>query len=286
MPNKSPFPQAPERVAKRNYYYCFQHENQRRFQAEHDLQKVEDRALPILRRVRECDLKLSADDRLFFAAYIGLSHTRVPSFQRSLDRISCLITAKELESVANDPQNLDRVIWEISEKTGEKIDREDFLKKLTGGTVEITQGNRGWSVGQMFLAVEKLQYIIFKMNWTLLLSPVGDPGFLTSDNPVSLFDSAARPRGAIGFASSPAAHFIFPLSRNVCLIAQHVRAPKIYKMSSSEVRKINGKTVERADSQVYAPFKSEAIQHMLDETVANRKEPGRVLFSKGRVVQE
>jgi len=285
MPNKSPFPQRPERVAKRNYYYCFQHENQRQFRAEHDLQKIEDLALPILRRVRECDLGLSADDRLLFSAYIGLSHTRVPRFQRTVDRFSCVMSAKHLEAVVSNPERIDNIAAKVSEETGKKLSREDIEKAATG-TFEVTQGNRGWSLGQMFVSVNKLQFLISNMNWTLLLCPADDPGFLTSDNPVSLFDPAAHPRGAIGFASSPAAHFTFPLSRNVCMLAQHVNAAKVLKLNSSQVRAVNTNTIKRCDSQIYAPFKSEAIQHMLDETAASRKEPGRVLFSKGRVVQE
>jgi transketolase C-terminal domain/subunit len=70
------------------------------------------------------------------------------------------------------------------------------------------------------------------------------------------------------------------------MLAQHVNAAKVLKLNSSQVRAVNTNTIKRCDSQIYAPFKSEAIQHMLDETAASRKEPGRVLFSKGRVVQE
>jgi Protein of unknown function (DUF4238) len=286
MPDKSPFTQRPERVVKRNYYYCFQDKDRREFHAEHDLQKIEDLALQILRKARERDLNLSEDDRLLFAAYIGLSHTRVPRFQRTIDRLSCLISAKELESVANDPERLDRVIGEISTTTGEKIDRQDFLKALIGGTVEITQKNRGWSLKQMFTAVNKLQYVISNMHWTLLLCSREDPVFLTSDNPVSLLDPAAADQEAIGFASSPEAHFTFPLSRNVCLLGQHTKDPATYQMNGSQVRTTNTNTIERADSQIYAPFKSDAIQTILNRTVARRKAPGRVLFSKGRVVQE
>ena len=138
----------------------------------------------------------------------------------------------------------------------------------------------------MFVTVNKLQYLISNMKWTLFQCLLEDPGFLTSDNQVSLFDPMARPRGAMGFASSRAAHFTFSLGRNVCLLAQHVHAPKVLKLNSSQVRGVNTNTVKRADSRLYASFKSNAIQSILNQTVANRKEPGRVSFSRGRVVQE
>ena len=42
MPEKSPFRQKPERIAKRNYYYCFERDNKRRFDVEHALQQLEE----------------------------------------------------------------------------------------------------------------------------------------------------------------------------------------------------------------------------------------------------
>jgi hypothetical protein len=42
LPGKSPFRQKPDRIAKRNYYYCFDREEKRQFDFEHTLQKLED----------------------------------------------------------------------------------------------------------------------------------------------------------------------------------------------------------------------------------------------------
>ncbi|MCI0724988.1 MAG: DUF4238 domain-containing protein, partial [Acidobacteria bacterium] len=187
MPGKSPFRQRPERVARRNYYYCHEREEQRQFQAEHGLQKLEDVALPVLRQLRERRFGLSPEDRLTFAGYIALSHTRVPTFERSIDRISSLIAAKQLEFVTNDKRALEWTVAKIRERTGENIDPEEYRKKLTGGTVEVKQASREWSLRQMFEMMLFLQQVVFHMNWTFLLAPEDDPGFLTSDNPVSLF---------------------------------------------------------------------------------------------------
>jgi hypothetical protein len=286
MPDKNPFLQKPERVARRNYYYCYELENQRQFRAEHDLQRMEDMALPILDRVRHKSFSLNPDDRLTLAGYVALSHTRVPTFQRATDKLACLHSAKQMEHIANDPKARSWAIAKIFEETGEKIDPDDFYKKLTGGSVEITQGNRGWSLKQMFDTMLWLQELIFEMGWSFLVSPDGDPGFLTSDNPVSLFDPVGGLYGGVGFVSSPAAYFTFPLCRSVCLIAQHVRAPLTSAITSAEVRRVNKGTVVRADSQLYAPYKSSAVQRILDETIARRKAPTRILFSKGRVVEK
>ena len=118
MPGKSPFRQRPERVARRNYYYCYRREEQRQFHAEHTLQKLEDIALPILRQLRERRFTLNPQDRLTFAGYIALSHTRVPTFERSVDRIASLLVAKQLEFVADDKRALGEAVAEMREQTG------------------------------------------------------------------------------------------------------------------------------------------------------------------------
>ena len=286
MPGKSPFPQRPERLAKRNYYYCYEREEQRQFQAEHGLQKLEDLALPILRKFRDRRFGLSAEHRLTFAGYIALSHTRVPTFQKSMDRLASLIMGKQLEFVANDKRALEWATAKIREETGEEIKPEEFQRKLTGGTVEMRQTNREWSLGQMFQMMLFLQQVIFDMKWTFLLAPEDDAGFLTSDNPVSLFDPMVGRLGGIGFASSPVAHFTFPISRGVCLLAQHRRGPATAKLNGSKVRSVNKGTITPADSQLYAPFESASVQRLLDGVVSQRNTSGKVLLSKGRVVEE
>ena len=286
MPGKSPFCQRPERVAKRNYYYCYERKEQRQFQAEHGLQKLEDLALPVLRQLCERRFALNAEDRLTFAGYVALSHTRVPTFERSMDRLSSLVAAKQLELVANDKRALEWAVAEIRERTGEDIDPEQFRKNLTGGTVEVKQASREWSLRQTFEMMLFLQGVIFDMKWTFLLVPEDDAGFLTSDNPVSLFDPVGGPLGGIGVSSSPAAHFTFPISRGLCLLAQHQQGPETAELNGSKIRSVNKGTITRADSQLYAPFESASVQKILNWVVSRRTTSGKVLFNKGRVVEE
>lgn len=286
MPGKSPFRQRTERVARRNYYYCYRQEERRQFLAEHTLQKLEDLALPILRQLRARRFTLNPQDRLTFAGYIALSHTRVPTFERSVDRISSLLVAKQLEFVANDKRALGEAVAEMREQTGEEIDPEEFRKKLTGGTVVAKQTSRGWSLRQMSGMMLSLQRVICAMNWTFLLAPENDAGFLTSDNPVALFDPIGAPMGGVGFASSPAAHFTFPISRDVALLAKHQQDHESVEISGFRVRSVNKGTITRADSQLYAPFRSTRVQEILDSVVRQRPVSGRVLFRKGRVLEE
>lgn len=286
MPGKSPFKQRPERVAKRNYYYCLNEAAGRDFRVEEALGKLEDAALPIVRRLRLKEFSLSLDDRLTFAGYIALAFTRVPKFERSVNRIPNMLRAKQLEAAANDMRFLQQAAREHSEEIGENVTAEDFKRKLIGGSVVVNQANRGWSIRMMFEMTMELQIMIDRMNWCFLVAPPDDPGFLTTDNPVALYDPDRLPWGGIGFASGQSAHFAFPISREICLLGQHRSAPLVQKLNSAGVRQTNKANITRCDTQLYAPFKSDKLQEILNCTVSQRKSTGRVLFHKGKVVEE
>lgn len=284
MPGKEPIPQAPERVAKRNYYYCYHEENQRQFRAEHGLQELEDISLPILLRIRRADFSLNPEDRLTFAGYVALSYTRVPTFERVLNQIAALVEGKRLEFIAHHRPALESLVAKLDAKTGKKTDVDEFQAKLTGGSVYLSQKNRGWTVQQMFETMMTLQKVIYAMHWCFLRAPADTDGFLTSDNPVSLFDPIAR--FGIGFASSPAAYFTFPVSKDICLLAQHRPCQASQSLTAYEVRLRNRDSVTRADTQLYAPFKSTRVQKLFDCVAREKGKPRRILFQKGRVVQE
>ncbi len=285
MPGKMPIPQAPERAAKRNYYYCHRHENERQFLAEEILHKLEDAALPILIRLRAGEFVLNQDDRLTFAGYIALSHTRVPTFERVVNKLAALHEARKLEFIANNRSALESVVAQMQKETGEEQNVDDFRKKLTGGSAYVEQSDRGWSLKQMFESMLVLQKVIFRMHWCFLGTPDSDDGFLTSDNPVSLFDPIEGSMG-IGFATSPAVHFTFPLSKEICLLAQPHPNPVRVRLSPSEVRRVNRGSITRADGQLYAPFRSGAVQKLFTEVSIQTRRPRRVLLKHGRVVEE
>jgi hypothetical protein len=128
-------------------------------------------------------------------------------------------------------------------------------------------------------------FIIFGMNWTFLISREDDDGFLTSDNPVAVHDPTQR-SGVAGFASSPGAYFLFPLSRRVCLLGTHFSGPQSSELNASNVRSVNKALIERVDSQLYAPFKSEAVQKILNSIVIRSAGGHKILLRHGRVTEE
>jgi hypothetical protein len=77
-----------------NYYYCHEENGERKFIGEHGLGKLEGLAMPMLKQMRTHNFTLNNDDRLTFAGYIATAHTRVPSFERSLNSTNAFMHAK------------------------------------------------------------------------------------------------------------------------------------------------------------------------------------------------
>ena len=285
MPGKAPFRQRTERVAKRNYYYCLNEETNRDFQVEEALGKFEDAALPILRNLRGGNFSMVPDDRLTFAGYIALSFTRVPTFEQSMNRISNLITARNLQAAAQNESIMQEAAEEHSKKTGERITADEFRRKLTAGSVELQQTNRGWSIKIMFQTMLSLQLTIDKMHWSFLEAPTENPGFLTTDNPVCLYDLLIPQNGRVKFANQKTVSFAFPLSRSLCLIAGYAPMPVNQKIDPARVRRINTANIGCCDRQLYAPFESGKVQKILDKIASSRR-AGKVFFKQGRIVME
>jgi hypothetical protein len=178
LPGKSPFRQKPERIAKRNYYYCFDRENRRQFDFEHTLQKLEDISLPVLRKLRGRNFSIDAEERLTLAGYVALSYTRVPRFEGLVNRIAMLDMAFRMEQFTSDPENVKLLAREETEKTGKEVTPEELLKTLNAGSVYLKQTNRGWSLEQMIRIMMLLQRIIFGMRWTFLVVNEGTQAFI------------------------------------------------------------------------------------------------------------
>jgi hypothetical protein len=288
LPGKSPFRQKPERIAKRNYYYCFDRENRRQFDFEHTLQELEDIALPILRKLRDRDFRLNPEERLTLAGYVGLAYTRVPRFEGVVNRFAMLDMAFKMEKFTSDPENLKLLAREETQKTGKEVTPEELLKTLNAGNVYLTQTNRGWSLEQTIRVMMLLQRIIFDMRWTLLIADEDDPGFLTSDNPVAVFDAPTVDIPGTGFLSSRDTYFTFPISREVCLMARHTPGPaqRVARISPAGVRQINKGIINRADTQLYAPFRSQNVQELHDAAISARGKPKRIMVKQGKIVEE
>jgi Protein of unknown function (DUF4238) len=175
---------------------------------------------------------------------------------------------------------------QMEQESGEKIDVDEYQRKLTGGSAYAKQTSRAWSLKQMFESMMRLQRDIYEMFWTFLIAPQGEAGFLTSDNPVGFFHPDEVRHTKINSVTLMEAHFTFPISKGFCLLAQPFPNPGQVTLSTANVRRINRNTATRADNQLYAPFISEPLQELFVKIQKHIKRNPRVLLRHGRVVVE
>ena len=118
---------------------------------------------------------------------MALSYTRVPTFERTINRVTAIHQAMEVERFAANIENLNLMAKEESELTGQKVAPDDIRRRFTGGNAVVTQTSREWSLSQMIqVTIMNCQQIVFNMRWIFLVAPDGDmrirnlrqPGFL------------------------------------------------------------------------------------------------------------
>jgi len=281
--NKPPRPHAPVRVARRNHYYCYRKNGVWDFIGDEGITKLEGFAVPVLEKLTSKHFNLTDEERLTFAGYVALSYLRVPAFERRINRIANTLNARLVEFVAQSDAHLGKFAKECEKEDGEMCDVKSLRKALTGGDVYLTQENRGWTLRQMFNSLIGLQELIFSMRWTFLTCADEDEGFLTTDNPVSVYDPTAP--HAVAFRSSLNAYFTFPICRTVALVGDHLSTPRITKLTPFDVRGFNSDNMTNADRQLYAPFENRKVQERFEEIVRRRPKEKKVRLEKGRFAE-
>lgn len=101
------------------------------------------------------------------------------------------------------------------------------------------------------------------MNWTLIMATRTDK-FVTSDNPALLLAAPARPlvdRVLAGLPPSlPAAELTLALSPDRALLLSRTTPEEVLLLQSSQlVRRVNQRTIEAAEEDVYASFHDEHL---------------------------
>lgn len=111
--------------------------------------------------------------------------------------------------------------------------------------------------------------VLYSMHWSILRA-TGDLAFVTSDNPVCLFDAGfdSNSNMAPAFRSSPTVQITCPLSQRVALLAtwSSVLFPKEAAATNQDVKEINRRTVMNSERFVLASENSVAIQSFVNRT--------------------
>lgn len=168
------------------------------------------------------------------------------------------------------------IVAQLEEDRGTKLSVpiekiEAMAASIADGATELIQSSKAWSIKSAFERGEEFGNFLTQTSWGLLEAPEGS-AFITSDNPLQSADPVARDRGPKGFKFTKAFQFAFPLSPKYLLMGDFVnKRDGKAKLNAARVRYFNSRHVEEAYQQVFASFRSDKIQGLVDKTFSQRK---------------
>lgn len=218
---------------------------------EEALSQIEDKYAGWLNKVRS-KKPLANSDVADLAIFIALQHLRVPrSFDFTNDMASKTaeeMLKAEIAKLLKNKKRREELMHELRESNParfEKLLKEDstFTGRLTRKNVEtmISRTRLDFDLGQnniirnMFESTEFVANMILERGWNFVFAPVGSE-FITSDMPV--YVAKLLPNGVLHFGyggfGQPDADVVFPLAKDVCLIARGSNYYQNFSVISAE----------------------------------------------------
>lgn len=276
---KQPRKSLPKNVAFENYLYVPKVESGIRANIENRLAAIESDAARIVRRISNEQFKLSSEERNVLGCLVALTFSRVPSFRDETNQVAAKLLDVHSALLKRDSKAFARIKNEIQEWSGAPFDltpeeERAFLSTDTK-TVEVAASYQ-W-LDMMFRMMWRLTNLLGKMYLVFCVTGENEP-FLTSDNPVALYDPTPPKPGVVGFGSSPNAEVTFPISRSTCLLYRWRGGEGIARLKPIAAREVNRRTVSQAYRYIYAPQCSIRLRKLVDKLHRHRRE-GRLRVS-------
>jgi len=228
------------------------------------LQAIEDRAAPVIAKLRKQSYQLTFEDKDFLSEFIGQQISRVPIFRGYVDT--------RLDNDLLKPYQ-DRFREKVLSDKFESDYGEDaamIRKRVLSGDYPPVQpkfkGPFDRKDGVLLLSIlhgHKFSSLMFGMNWIFLVTRDNEP-FFTSDNPAR-FSFLSPESSKIDFNNPDPDHEIaFPISPS-CLLLAHYHNESEYKhrytfVDPLTVEEMNGGTFHTAHRYIFCSKEEQAVQ--------------------------
>ena len=273
---RDPKPRGPRGVAAAAHFYTTE-EIPDPIATEKMLAEVEGHSTPHIEKLRSGDINLTAQEKAEFATYMGLQLVRTPLARDRANALAIDLMRKAWKKTQKEGK-LAAFVEELEAKTGERIgielaSFEEFVRKIADGTVQMVQESKGWNMKHMLDMAVKSGDMFQRMHWGLLEAPAGE-AFITSDNPVQIADPTAKARGPKGYKSSNQTRASFPLSPRLMLYLDFAeRSDERVMISAESVRSTQRIQIENAYQEIYASFRSDALNAEVQRIFETRTPP-------------
>jgi hypothetical protein len=226
-------------------------------------------------KLRAGDMNLTPEEKGEFATFISLSLTRTRVARDRGNAIAIELHRRLWEKVLAEPGKLEKSVADLEAQTGDRVEvsiesLRDYMRKVVGGEIGMTQDSKGWIIRHMFEQSDELSDVFERMRWQLLEAPPPFM-FITSDNPVRTIDRVAAARGPKNFRFTTAMQFFFPISRQFELVGtfSHGRDERLL-ITPEWVEKFNQSQIAEAGREIYASFRSDDLHGLLERIFKER----------------
>jgi len=234
-------------------------------EAEEGLGKIESKCIPLLVRLAEGDGTFTNPEFADMAIYIAIQYGRTPFTRQRMDEMAVKIANVELKKeaikIANDPQEYDKFIKDMTTRTPDARvpTREEIAKTADFSSIlSEVSFNNGAYVASLFRTSWDIADGLLKTRWVVFHAPKG-AAFITSDNPVGLIINRQLKEYEVPAILLPGAIRCFPLNSKSCLVMLDGGFRKEIEhkvISKNEVRKINQMTYAQAQKYVISGSKA------------------------------
>ena len=236
---------------------------------------LETRAAPTLSKLRDGDIRLTPQEKSEFGTCLSLFLTRTRAVREMVNTSVPQVVVREMKKVLETPGGVDDLI--AKEGTdGIHRDSEEVqsaLQAVVDGNLTVEQTSKAWAIKQGLDLALRISPIIERMRWNLLEAP-DLSAFITCDNPVLIFDPLGRILGPEGYDPSDQIFLQFPVSPKYMLVGELSRRTEgVHKISRDALGSFCLNQITRAHREVYASFRSDALQAQVDEL--SQKPEGR-----------
>lgn len=225
--------------------------------AEDELQRIEDAAAPIIRRIAEERALPSGDDLVTLLGFVAVQSARVPAQRDETSRFVTDLAKLKLEAATSTDERFEAHVRRLREAGIDVSDltREDVREALHDPAYKI-EVNRTWAVMRMFEDAKMLHELLTWRRWGLLQARPDAPNFICSDNPVALLPSGSHATGLLGGVGwgMPNTSALVPLTKRFALRGElEMKIPEHQLLDRRGVATVNTATLATADRHVYSP---------------------------------
>lgn len=255
---------APHNILSESCFYTLNLPNGTKSNAiENNLGVMESKATCILNNIDD-RIPVLSNNRISFAEFIALMSLRVPFQRDSINDMLRWADKYSLGLLAEHPDELKAAIQDGSESPVTDQDITEVQEIINSGSYDVNIPNTFFlqAMNDNLLEITKM---ISGMKWNYLVAPQ-DKFFISSDNPVVLFDPEHKSDFyGPGFLTK-SVELTFPLSSDLCLLCQHgiPIENKFIDLDEDQVIKINARTISCSNRYILSSHKSPGVPFNLN----------------------